>query len=102
MKCPYGITPETAPMAKPEEPHGPGTELKKLLKLVGIEAAPNCACNAHASEMDAKGPDWCEQNMHTILEWLREEASKRWLPFAELVARSLVQRAIKNARKHAL
>lgn len=34
-----------------------------------------------------------------IVGWLREEASKRGLPFVDMAGRMLVKRAIRNARK---
>jgi hypothetical protein len=49
--------------------------------------------------MDAHGCDWCESNIAVITGWLREEASKRGLPFLDVAARLLVRRAIANARK---
>jgi len=82
-------------------PRGPGTELKKLLATVGINATPNCSCNARAAEMDRQGADWCEANIDTIVGWLREEAEKRGLPFLDIAGRLLVKRAIRNARKAA-
>lgn len=85
----------------PEPPptHGPGTELKKLLKKVGITASPNCSCNARAKTMDQWGCDKCEERIDEIVGWLREEATKRRLPFFDLAGRMLVRRAIKMARK---
>ena len=85
----------------PPPPSGPGTELKKLLKLIGITASPTCSCNARARTMDGNGCDWCEANVDTIVSWLREEATKRGLPFVDLAGRLLVKRAIRNARKAA-
>ena len=78
---------------------GPGTELKKLLAKVGIVAAPDCACNARAAEMDRQGVEWCEANLDTIVGWLREQATARGLPFLDLAGRMLVRRAIANARR---
>jgi hypothetical protein len=78
---------------------GPGTELKKLLAAVGIQATPTCSCNAKAREMDVRGVDWCEANIDTIVGWLREEATKRKLPFVDMAGRLLVKRAIRNARR---
>ena len=49
--------------------------------------------------MNDKGPDWCEQNMTTILGWLKEESNKRNLPFIESVAKLIVLRAIRLSRK---
>ena len=93
------------PQAAPQPPaqnHGPGTELKKLLKRIGIVASPNCSCNARARRMDAeenRSPGWCEAHLEEIVGWLREEATKRKLPFVDMAGRVLVRRAISNARK---
>ena len=81
---------------------GPGAELKKLLKLVGITASPTCSCNARAKRMDIeeeRSPGWCEAHLDEIVGWLREEASKRGLPFIDVAGRLLVKRAISNASK---
>jgi hypothetical protein len=90
-------SPPAEPSATPT--HGPGTELKKLLAKVGITAAPDCACNARAAEMDRQGVEWCEANIDTIVGWLREQAAARGLPFLDLAGRLLARRAISNARK---
>ena len=84
---------------------GPGTELKQLLKRIGITASPDCSCNARARLMDeneAREPGWVEANLDTVVGWLREEASKRGLPFVDMAGRMLVKRAIKNAKKATL
>jgi hypothetical protein len=77
---------------------GPGTELKKLLKMIGITATPNCQCNQRAKVMDERGCDWCEENIETICEWLREESNKRGMLFVKSVVKLFVRRAISNAR----
>jgi hypothetical protein len=86
---------------KPALPSGPGGELKKLLSRIGITAAPNCSCNAHARRMDEMGCDWCAANVPTITEWMRGEAAKRKLPFIATLAGLMVRRAIHNARREA-
>jgi hypothetical protein len=97
-----GFVPQRSSPQQPAAPaRGPGTELKKLLKLVGIVALPTCSCNARARKMDANGCDWCEANIDTIVGWLREEATKRKLPFVDMAGRLLVKRAIRNARRAA-
>ena len=87
------------PPPEPAPTHGPGTELKKLLSRVGITASPDCSCNARARLMDERGIEWCEANVEEIVGWLREEATKRGLPFIDMAGRMLVKRAIRNARK---
>jgi hypothetical protein len=96
------------PKSKPRPPkveevgHGPGTELKALLKRVGIVASPGCSCNTRAKLMDAnelKEPGWCEANLETICDCLQEEATKRKLPFLRMAGKILVRKAIRNARK---
>ena len=49
--------------------------------------------------MNTEGPDWCEENMGTILSWLEEEAGKRNLPFVRTVAKMMVQRAVSKSRR---
>lgn len=80
---------------------GPGTELKRLLAgwPLRIKATENCSCNARAAEMDRRGCDWVAANESTVVGWLREEATKRKLPFLDAVGKLLVRRAISLARK---
>lgn len=81
---------------------GPGTELKGLLKKIGITASSTCKCNARAKRMDeeeAKQPGWCASHIDEIVGWLREEAASRKLPFIESAGRFLVKLAIKRAGK---
>lgn len=78
---------------------GPGTELKSLLKKIGITSSTTCACNSRALHMDKMGCDWCAENIEQICDWLNEEADRRKLPFFRLGAKVLVKRAISNARK---
>jgi len=81
---------------------GPGTELKALLKdWLGIVASPNCSCNARARQMDEWGPDLCEQNLPTIVDWLGEQAAARKLPFVRFAGEQAVKLAIRRARKKA-
>ena len=91
-------TPQPAPQAIP---HGPGTELSKLLKRFGIEPTPTCLCRAKAAEMDAWGCDECSkpERIEEVIAVMREEAKARGLPFLDAAGRLLVKRAIHNARK---
>jgi hypothetical protein len=81
--------------------HGPGTELSKLLKRLGIEPTPTCKCRAKAAQMDAWGPDECStpERIEEVVAVMREEAKARGLPFLDAAGRVLVKRAISNARK---
>ncbi|MBL6910385.1 MAG: hypothetical protein ISR34_08185 [Pirellulales bacterium] len=82
-------------------PAGPGTELKKLLKIFGLPDRPGCKCNKRAKTMDSWGPDKCSEpeRLTEIIGWLKEEATKQKVPFVEWAARVIVKRAIRNARK---
>jgi hypothetical protein len=84
-------------------PHGPGTELSKLLKKIGIEPTPTCACRAKAAEMDAWGCDECSkpERIEEVVAVMREEAKARGLPFIDAAGRMLVRRAIHKARRNA-
>lgn len=89
------------PIPKPEHiKEGVGTELKKLLKLVGITASPNCSCNHRATLMNNSGIQWCIDNREEILDWLAEEAKKRGLPFLRYGANKVLSLAIYRAKKN--
>lgn len=81
------------------DPAGAGTQLKKLLSKLGIKSTENCSCNTRAKIMNEKGIEWCEQNIGEIVGWLKEEATRRKLPFLSLPTKILVQRAIKIAKR---
>ncbi len=85
----------------PTFPHsrGAGSELKKLLKMIGITSSPNCSCNKRAEIMDREGIQWCKKNKNVILDWLQEESSKRKLPFIRFGAEQIVNMAIRRAEK---
>jgi hypothetical protein len=87
------------PKTLEDDPYGPGTILSQMLATIGIKSTPSCACRRHAIEMNEKGPDWCDQNMDKILEWLKEESVKRGIPFVQTAARLMVSRAVNKSRK---
>lgn len=80
---------------------GPGTELSRLLRRLGIDTVPGCHCRAKAMLMDAWGTDECSkpERIEEIVAVMREEAKARGLPFIDAAGRLLVKRAIQNARK---
>lgn len=84
----------------PQTKTGPGTELANLLKTIGIDAKEKgCSCRSHAKRMDKEGPQWCRDNIETILGWLQTEAKKRKLPFIKTAAKQVVLLAIRRAEK---
>ncbi len=87
------------PKTLESDPDGPGAILAGMISAMGIKSTPNCSCKRHALEMNNNGPDWCEENLGTILDWLNEEAQKRNLPFVRTVAKLMVQRAINKSRR---
>lgn len=87
------------PKTMEEDPNGPGTVLSKMIKSVGIVMSDNCSCRRHAIEMNSRGNDWCEQNVDTVVGWLRDEAKRRGLPFVDMLGKVMINRAIKKSRK---
>jgi hypothetical protein len=87
------------PRTLEQDPNGPGSILTGMIKSLGISSSSTCSCRRHALEMNEQGPDWCEQNMDTILSWIRDEAKKRGLPFIDMVGRAMIQRSINRSRK---
>lgn len=92
--------PQPPPQMLEDHPNGPGTLLSKMLSKIGINSTPNCSCRRRAIEMNNRGPEWCAENIDTIVGWLREEAEKRKLPFVDFAGKLLIQRAIKVSKKN--
>jgi hypothetical protein len=87
---------------EPKEPEClAGTELKGLLKRVGIEASPSCSCNSRAAHMDIMGCQWVKENTELVVDWLGEEAQKRGLPFFRPAGKALVALAVRLAERKA-
>ena len=79
---------------------GVGTELKKILSTMGIQSTINCSCRTRAIKMNSMGIQWCKDNRTIILNWLKEEAKKRKLPFVNFAGSRLIDWAIKRAEKN--
>ncbi len=102
--CTTPPTPEAIASQKHQQQlqqNGTGTQLEKLLRIVGITEKSGCKCGQRAAVMNSEGPDWCEKNIKTIVGWMKEEAQNRKLKllFNEKLATLLVKKAISNARK---
>lgn len=80
---------------------GCGQNVKKFLKMIGIEASENCSCNRRAAIMDQMGPQWCRDNIDEVLNWLKEEAEVRNMGhlFIRPAVKLMVARAIRQAEK---
>lgn len=82
-----------------QDPNGPGSILASMFSKIGIKSTPTCSCRRHALEMNQKGVSWCEDNVPTIVGWLKEESKKRKIPFIESIATMVVKRAINQSKK---
>ena len=96
---PTSVLQSLFPPTLEQDPYGPGTILSSMIKKFGIHMTPHCSCMAKALSMNEKGPDWCEENLDKIVEWLKEESKNRKIPFIEPVVRMIVQQAIQKSRK---
>lgn len=69
---------------------GPGTELKSMLREMGI-APKGCGCDDRARQMDSWGVAGCRANLPTILNWLQEQQEKQgWLTILSAAAKAMV------------
>ena len=79
---------------------GPGDALAATLKRMGIWSRTNCRCETHVRAMNTNGLEWCLQHIDTIVEWLRDGAKERGLPFSPWIATRLVRVVLwRHARK---
>jgi len=94
---------------RPEVGEGVGTEISLMLSrpawsMMGIRVTESCKCKFRAAELNAKGIEWCEKNVDTIVQWLREEHRNQGIkvPFVDEVAYDLVNEAIRRAKRKAI
>jgi hypothetical protein len=95
----HKYSPKQLPSISGEPMFGPGTELKKLIAKLGLKPASNCKCNARMLKMNVEGIEWCEQNIDTIVGWLKEEAERAQLSFSAIAAKLIIKHAIRNASR---
>lgn len=76
---------------------GTGTILKGILAKIGIKSNSACRCDWMATTMDAYGPQWCQDHKEIILDWLEKEAGKQNILFSRIVARFLLNAAIRRS-----
>ena len=96
---PSGVLRSLFPKTMEEDPNGPGTQLSRMIKSLGIHMSDSCSCRRHAINMNETGNDWCAANVDTVVGWLREESQRRGLPFVDMVGNVMVNRAITQSRK---
>lgn len=96
---PQSVLQSLFPRTLEQDPNGPGSILSDMIKSIGINSSPTCSCRRHAIEMNTNGVEWCQNNIDTIVGWLREEATKRKLPFMDSLAKLIVQRAINKSKR---
>ena len=71
-------SPEQKAEAKWLKKHGTGAQLHRLIKrFTGEGITGSCKCDAHIAEMNVRGPQWCRNNVATIIKWLEEEIERR-------------------------
>jgi len=89
------------PRPEPDIGPGPGTELKKLLASIGIQATPTCKCNKMAKQMNEWGQESLK-HIEEIVDVMEETAKARGLPFVRLGGKALVRLACMRARHNEL
>lgn len=77
-----------------------GSELKKLISWFPIPNTKGCkSCRALEGKMNKWGVEICEKKADYILNQLKLTAKKKGIPFSEFIARTLLNKAIRNSRK---
>lgn len=73
----YGLSVYSCEPDAVEVDRGPGTELARYLRQMGIAAGAGCDCKAKQATMDQWGVAGCRERRATIVEWITEGAP-RW------------------------
>lgn len=61
---------------EPDPGVGPGSELRAILKELGIQEKPKCGCTERAAAMDLLGVEGCRRRFDDIVGWMREAQDK--------------------------
>ena len=93
-RYPPALIHRTCETARKCDSGGPGTELARILKRLGVRVKRGCGCGDWVRWMNALGPDGCRENMPAIVGRLKEQA--RWAP--RWAIRWLVRWAIRRSR----
>lgn len=73
---PKGLKIDPGPRRSPAPQQGPGTELAKLLKELGITGWRGCGCKSKIAKMNRWGPAVCREHAAEILAWLADASLK--------------------------
>lgn len=95
-----GAADPSAALQHPPAPCGPGCQLRKTLSWF-VRDDGKCGCTEYAAQMDAWGPDVCEDKLDEIVAHLLEQAVKKSVFLGAVPAIAVVQivrRAIEAAR----
>jgi len=68
---------------------GPGSQLRAILRDLGVGDFPGCDCPARIAQMNEWGPAGCRENFATIRGWLLEGAAADWLGTIKAAAAAL-------------
>jgi hypothetical protein len=80
------------------EPTGPGTELKRILAMLGITDTSGCGCADMLRRMNRWGVAGCREHRQEIVDHLRAKAAERgWVFTSALPIGQLVDVAIATA-----
>lgn len=80
-------------------PSGVGTELKKLISWFPVPGKSKCrSCKNLELKMNCWGPVTCELKIAYIVKKLQIAAKRRSIPFSDSLAKTLIRRAIRNAK----
>lgn len=80
-------------------PSGVGTELKKLISWFPVPGKAKCrSCKNLELKMNLWGPATCESKIAYIVKKLQIAAKRRSIPFSDSLAKTLIWRAIRNAK----
>lgn len=66
-------------VASVRQPPGPGTKLKQLISELGVFSVEGCGCQSLASDMDRHGPQWCLENIGSIVDLIEQRINDRGL-----------------------
>lgn len=78
--------------------NGVGYILLDIAKNFNLNFDSLSTAKLKADKMDSNGIEWCESNIETICDWIREECEARNIQYIKKLSISLIKLAIKKSK----
>lgn len=78
--------------------HGFGSKLESIFGML-FRKSTGCRCDDHQAILDLWTPEYVEQNLSTVIDWLQEESANRGIPFSRFWMEKLLKQLLSQHKR---